>query len=62
VKKKISIVLAIIGVVLVYLSISTMDYCTQYTTDDIPTYLYWMLYGGVSMMIPAFLYLMMKGE
>ena len=60
--KKICIALAIIGLVTVYLSISTMTYCSLYTTADIPTYLYWMLGGGVAMMLPAFLYVVFKGD
>lgn len=54
--KKLLLALAVIGVLLTFSAVSTMDYYTKEVIQDFPTHLWWMLYGGMAMTVPAFVY------
>ena len=53
--------MAILGAVLLLCAVGGMDYCTKHMLIEIPAYIYFMLFGGLSMMIPAYLYGILKG-
>lgn len=54
--KKLFKAMAFIGAAVVIGTAGKMDYHTMGLVSDFPTYCYYMLYGGMSMMIPLFVY------
>ena len=61
-KKIICISLAVIGAVLTFSAVSTMDYYMRELITDFPNYLYWMLGGGATLMLPAVIYGLLEGD
>lgn len=55
-KKFIMKILAVVGFCVATTAISTMDFYTMELMSDIPKYVYFMLFGGMSMMMPLFVY------
>ena len=49
-------VLAIIGMILMFSAISTMDFYTKELLQDIPTYLFIMLLGGAILTLPTIIH------
>ena len=54
--KKIFKAMAIIGVLLAFGAIGTMDFYTKELISDFPMCCYIMLFGGISMTLPALVY------
>lgn len=59
--KKLFKAMAVIGAVLAIGAVGKMDYYTKELLSDYPKYCNLLLYGGMSMMIPAFVYSILEG-
>lgn len=61
-KNKICIALAFIGLASIIAAVWTMDFYLLELVIDFPNYLYWMMFGGMSMLIPAFICGIWEGD
>lgn len=60
--KAITLIMAYFGVALIIGATGTMDFYLKELFSNYPPYLNYMLWGGMVLMLPAFIYSVLKGE
>ena len=60
--KRLFKLMAIVGGMLAIGAVGSMDYYTKELISDFPTHLYFVMLGGTAMMLPAFIYGVLKGD
>lgn len=60
--KAITLIMAFFGISLIVGTVGTMDFFLMERISEYPPYLYYLLCVGLVMMLPAFIYGVLKGE